>query len=65
MTKGDTIKLKPINNRFKRLISLGHEKWKAINDPKPMPCFGGQLGVCAQSMKDNKVSNFMLKDVEA
>jgi hypothetical protein len=58
------IKIQPINNRFKRLIhDFGHE-WVVIDGPKPMRCFGGDLGVtCYPKVNLNKISNFKNSEV--
>lgn len=59
------IRLHPINNRYKRLINEFGADWRVIAGPKPMDCFGGQLGVtctpCAKNL--GKVSNFKNDEV--
>lgn len=58
------IKLKPINNRFKRLIHDHGEIWLALCEPRSMSCFGGENGITARSLKDDwKVSNFKVDDI--
>lgn len=59
------IELKPINARFKRLIHDFGKNWNFITNPRPMECFGGEIGVTASPANGaDKLSNFRLSDVE-
>lgn len=57
--------LKPINNRFKNLISKFGKLWFIVQGPFPMHCFNGQLGVTCKPVNHNeKLSNFKWNDVQ-
>ena len=59
------IRLKPINNRFKRLIHDHGEVWLVESRPRAMSCFNGQLGVTAHPIRNViKFSNFLVKEIE-
>ncbi len=59
------IELKPINSRFKRLIHDFGKDWCFVTNPRPMPCFNGEIGVTAfPANSAEKLSNFRLADVE-
>ena len=58
------ITLRPINNRFKRLIAEFGNEWIIIHGPNMMHCFNGEIGVCCHPKNNNqKFSNFKWKDV--
>lgn len=64
MKKGDTVNLKPINNRFKNLIARFGSTWIAASDARSMSCFDGQIGVTCRPVDcPTKLSNFKLEDV--
>lgn len=57
--------LQPTNNRFKRLTHDFGPEWSILCDPRPMPCFGGMLGVTAMpSDGTEKWSNFKWSEVK-
>ena len=56
--------LQPINSRFKRLIHDFGSIWVEVSEPRPMFCFGGELGVtCSPEGNSKKVSNFKVGDI--
>lgn len=58
------IELKPTNSRFKRLIHDFGKDWVATNDPFPMACFDGALGVTAIPADGTKKwSNFKISEI--
>lgn len=58
------IELKATNSRFKRLIHDFGKDWVATNDPFPMACFDGQIGVTCQPIGNNtKFSNFKISEI--
>lgn len=59
------VTIKPINSRFKRLIREFGSEWLATNNPAPMHCFNGMLGLtCIPATGIEKWSNFRLAEVE-
>lgn len=58
------IELMPINSRFKRLIHDFGKDWCFVTNPRPMPCFGGEIGVTAFPANGvEKLSNFKLAEI--
>lgn len=59
------IELKPTSSRFKRLIHDFGKDWEFVTNPRPMPCFNGEIGITAfPTNGKEKLSNFKLVDVE-
>lgn len=58
------IELKPTNSRFKRLIHDFGKDWEVVSDPRPMPCFNGEIGVTAiPANGTDKWSNFRVAEI--
>ena len=65
MKVGKLVELKPINNRFKRLIAEFGANWITVNSGWPMPCFNNEIGVtCRPCNNWTKFSNFKIKELE-